>query len=262
MACLRAAAAPADYASTVLSDAPVGYWRFEETSTSSRAADASSAAGFQDGDYVGAVTLGQSGGFGVLGNSALFDGGSGHVQITVSAGGAAIDLGQWIGVGDASMEFCMKAPALVSGNDDAWKAPGVAGFEEQGGDDDVFWGWFDGSERLRVSAGNDDTNSASSAGALNDDAWHHLALVRDGDSGGTRVWVDGVLEGSDDAGKTLSSLAAAFSSIGRVEDTGGTPNYYTGLLDEVAIYDYLLDDPDDDGNLSDSRVQAHFASTP
>ena len=34
--------------------------------------------------------------------------------------------------------------------------------------------------------------------------------------------------------------------------------FFAGRIDEVALYDYLLDDPDDDGDRSDSRVLDHF----
>src|SRR5690606_18697144 len=35
-------------------------------------------------------------------------------------------------------------------------------------------------------------------------------------------------------------MGTAFSSIGRIEDTGGTPVYFNGLLDEVRVYDVVL----------------------
>ncbi len=55
-------------------------------------------------------------------------------------------------------------------------------------------------------------------------------------------------------------------SIGSVENNtffpdGSNPTngaYFTGIIDEVAVYNSLLDDPDDDGDFSDSRVLDHF----
>ncbi len=39
---------------------------------------------------------------------------------------------------------------------------------------------------------------------------------------------------------------------------GTSTAFFTGTIDEVALYDYALDDPNGDGDRSDSRVAAHY----
>ncbi|MDZ7788254.1 MAG: LamG domain-containing protein [Halofilum sp. (in: g-proteobacteria)] len=131
--------------------------------------------------------------------------------------------------GTATLAFWVRT--TQTGNDTGWQAPGIAGVEQQGGADDIFWGWIDASGRIGISAGNDYDTEQKSSTAINDGTWHHVALTRDAASGDTKVFVDGVLEreGSGPDGE----IGTAFSSIGRIEDTAGSPEYFAGDLDEV-----------------------------
>lgn len=165
-----------------------------------------------------------------------FDGSDDYVEV----GGLSDTLN-----GTATLTFWIRTSQ--SGDDTLWNAPGVTGIEESGGADDIFWGWIDGSGRIGISVGNDDANDQKSGSAINDGTWHHVALTRDAASGDTRVYVDGVLETSGNSG--TGTIGNAFSSIGRIEDTAGTPEYFQGDLDEVRVYDEVL---------TDSEVQAVF----
>jgi hypothetical protein len=149
----------------------------------------------------------------------------------LSTGG--VDLSQWLG-GTATMAFWINTTQV--GNNTAWQAPGISGVEVAGGANDVFWGWIDASGSIRISAANG--SAASSSVPVNDGDWHHIALQRDSSNGAVGVFVDGVI--SDTAVSTSGLMTTAFTSIGRIEDTGGSPNHFVGELDDLRIYSRLL----------------------
>ena len=127
-----------------------------------------------------------------------------------------------------------------SGSSTGYESPGITGVEEAGGTGDIFWGWIDSSGRIGISVANDFAADQKSTSAINDGTWHHVALTRDASGGETRVYVDGTLEST---GSTpTGTIDNAFESIGRIEDTGGSPEYFDGELDEVRIYDGVLDE--------------------
>jgi hypothetical protein len=68
-----------DYASMVLGDNPIGYWRFEEPAEADTAMDSSGHG--RDGAYVAGVSPGSAGAPGIGGYSATFDGTSGFVDL-------------------------------------------------------------------------------------------------------------------------------------------------------------------------------------
>lgn len=137
--------------------------------------------------------------------------------------------------GTASLSFWINTTQI--GNNTNWLAPGVTGIEQEGGSDDVFWGWIDASGHISVGTG--DLNQAISTTAINDGDWHHIVLTRDASSGETQVFVNGTLEANNNSGGGI--IGNGFSSLGRIEDTGGTPNYFSGRLDEVLIFDNVID---------------------
>ncbi|HSR62364.1 MAG TPA: DUF6701 domain-containing protein [Gammaproteobacteria bacterium] len=138
----------------------------------------------------------------------------------------------------ASLTFWIKT--TQTGNDTGWMAPGVTGVEESGGSDDIFWGWLDGSGHIGISVANDFTSKSSVP--INDDNWHHVALTRDASDGSYKIYIDGNLDTSGTIGAGV--IGNAYSSIGRIEDTGGSPEYFNGNLDEVRVYDAVLADVD------------------
>jgi len=140
----------------------------------------------------------------------------------------------------ATLTFWVRT--IQSGSSTAYQSPGITGVEEAGGTDDIFWGWIDGSGRIGVSVANDFDAEQKSTTAINDGTWHHVALTRDASGGETRVYVDGTLEST---GSTpTGTIGNAFESIGRIEDTGGSAEYFRGDIDEVRIYDRVLDESD------------------
>lgn len=142
----------------------------------------------------------------------------------------------------ASLSFWIKT--TQTGNNTAWRAPGIAGVEQSGGTDDIFWGWIDAAGRIGLSVGND--NVSKSNLAINDDVYHHVVLTRDATSGDYKIYVDGVLDKTGTTGAGV--IGTTFSSIGRIEAGA----YFQGLLDEVRIYDRVL---------NNAQVQRLFTDT-
>jgi hypothetical protein len=123
-----------------------------------------------------------------------------------------------------------------TGNATFWQAPALAGVEEAGGGNDIFWGFLDAGGHIALQAG--DSGSVVSSTAVNDGRWHHVVLTRKTGDGAVQVYVDGKLEAegaSDGEEKTT-----AFKALGRRENTGGPPAYFQGMLDEVRLYNRVL----------------------
>ena len=136
----------------------------------------------------------------------------------------------------ASMSFWINTTQV--GNDTGWMAPGVTGVEQAGGSDDIFWGWLDAAGRIGISVGNDFTTKSTVA--VNDGTYHHVVLTRDAATGDWKIYIDGTLNASGTG--TAGVIGTPFSSIGRIENTGGTPEYFQGDLDEMLVFNSVLSD--------------------
>ncbi len=141
--------------------------------------------------------------------------------------------------GTASLSFWIKT--MQTGNNTDWKAPGIAGIEQSGGTDDVFWGWIDANGHIGISAG-DNYNNSKSHTSINNGHWHHIVLTRNAGNGHIKIYIDGNL---DKTGSTKSGVIGThFTSIGRIENSNPskTPKYFNGYLDEVKVFDSILSD--------------------
>ena len=95
--------------------------------------------------------------------------------------------------------------------------------------------------RLNIGGGGSENQHVimpSPARALPTDAWSHLAISYDGDT--FRSYINGQEVGAKKIGKprTPNSHALAF---GRREDNHGGGQHFTGVLDEIRLYDRALD---------------------
>lgn len=201
----------------------VAAWSFDE-GTGTTAAD--SGPNKKDGTLTGGPKWEE----GKFGKALALDGQDDHVLV------AKQWLNEWLGAKSASLSCWIKTK--MAGNETFWQAPAILGVEEAGGGNDIFWGWIDNEGKIGIQAG--DSEAAKSEKPVNDDKWHHLAFTRDVGSGEVKVYVDGKLSGkaTSDTGEKTS----AFNSLGRLENTGGDPVYYQGLLDELRIYTRVLTD--------------------
>ncbi|HYT92746.1 MAG TPA: PA14 domain-containing protein, partial [Gemmataceae bacterium] len=121
--------------------------------------------------------------------------------------------------------------------DNTWyNAPGITGIEQDGGGNDIFWGWLDARGRIAMQAG--DGPAAKSVNPINNGQWHFVALTRDSVSGQVRVYVDGVLNATATSATGLKTTP--FSSIGRIVNTAGWAQYFAGSLDDLRFYNRVL----------------------
>ncbi|MHC4888283.1 MAG: LamG domain-containing protein, partial [Planctomycetota bacterium] len=93
-----------------------------------------------------------------------------------------------------------------------------------------------------VTDDNVDKRQARGGTAINDDVWHHVLGVRDGNM--IHIYVDGVEDGNDTLpdGYDLSGTSQRPVLVGAIYNHGGGYTYkdYGGLLDDAMIYDYAL----------------------
>ena len=205
----------------------LAYWPLDEDGGST----ATDVVGPHDGTIQGATTDES----GVLATTSYaFDGTDDHVS-------GATDISALRNT--ASLSFWIRS---TQNGDDIWyEAPGITGVESDGDVDDIFWGWIDSTGHIGVQAGDD--SGAGSSTVVADGTWHHVVLTRDAATGDVEVYVDGDRE--DFATSRSGEITTTFDGIGRIEDTGGTPEYFSGRIDEVRVYDRVLSESTV-GNLS------------
>lgn len=209
-----------------LSISPVDDWHFDEDAWNGTASEVVDSAGALNGTANGGVSTIE---LGRVCRAGQFDG----IDDFILVNGIDSNL-----QGTASLSFWIKT--IQSGNNTNWLAPGVAGIEVSGGLDDIFWGWIDASGRIGVGAG--DSGHSKSTTAINDNNWHHIVHTRDATSGEVQTYVDGVLESTTNSG--VGVISGSFSSLGRIEDTGGSPEYLQGDIDEIIIFDEVISGTD------------------
>jgi hypothetical protein len=214
------------YDSTITSDElAVSYWRLGEAPGATTAVDSK---GNNDGTYVGGVTLGQPGAIsGSTDTAVLLDGVDGRITTSFNPfePGVARTFEGW-----ANRSSNTNDHALFAG--DAATAYPV--LRCLAGSDDVRF--------------NPDTSGAGQdfAGALpGTGVWFHWALVWDGSALTATLFVNGV-----DKGKLNFSFGFG-GAPGNIElgAEGGTSSPFEGLLDEVVVYNELLDS---------AVIQSHF----
>ncbi len=190
----------------------------------------------------------------------------GSVTATVGHTGSGVSLGgqgfiaternlRWL-----SQDFTLAAwvKTTVTGDDNLTRAPALAGnvgeamdnpFDpdkskvqrryEKVGNRFLVVGGLDSAGKIGLSLGTDISVSVKSAQAINDGAWHHVALMRDMTSGRVKVFVDGKISMSGTLATGL--LYQRAFSLGRLENPY-LASYWQGGLDEVRIYDRPLTD--------------------
>ncbi|MDB4988111.1 MAG: Laminin sub domain 2 [Myxococcaceae bacterium] len=82
----------------------------------------------------------------------------------------------------------------------------------------------------------DDTTLITNA-TYKDGAWHHVVFTRQKSSSALALYVDGTLQKSGTASSTSTLNASSAIDIGRLADGS---RYFTGLVDEVAVYTTVL----------------------
>jgi len=209
----------------VAGDAPIAYWRLDETGGST-AADSS--INSQSGTLSGGIQLGQPGALADGDTAMLFNGSTGYIRVpgTVSlqlAGDLTIE--GWINVSLAARQTLISKDYLHE-------------FELT----------LETTGRLNLYQGNGSTyqNVLSTSGAVSANTWQHVVVTRVAATKTVRFYVNGVERGGGTYTIT-PTIGTNAVSIGRARSA---VQYVNGRLDDVAIYPAAL---------GAARIAAHYA---
>ncbi|MDA8166011.1 MAG: GDSL-type esterase/lipase family protein, partial [Desulfobacteraceae bacterium] len=202
-------------------DSLAAYWKLDEVAG---AVFADSAGGY-DGSCGGACPVPVPG---ELGNARQF---AASTPSPIQAPGAAFD---WPAGSSFSIECWVKKEAGTTGTNEA-----VVSRTESSGAVSWWVGLGSSGQAAFVLAGAKGNTAQSLRGTKNlaNGKWHHVTAIRDGAAGENRLYVDGVLEASVKAAYPYGFAAAA----GTPAAIGGfAGSYFSGIVDEVAIYNRAL----------------------
>ena len=218
------------YAAVVLADAPLAYFRFDDTGTTAK-----DETGAHDGTYKGKIAHGT----GALGSdtsaAAVFDGAS------------------YVEVGDV-LPFLGAAPFTI----EAWASPTAGATDPQciaaksfapggvsGNISDGYTFYADkGPNTLSFARFANNVRSGPNGSAIANDRFTHVVATYDGAT--AMIFVDGSLVGSYGSGEMLVSMSSPLTlGAGR----GGIYCFFHGALDEVALYGSAL---------PAARIKAHY----
>ncbi len=230
---VKATAAGGTYRQSVLQDAPLSYWRLDETAGTTM----SSVTGTNNGGYGAGVTLGEPGI--VSGNPALGESTTGWGSAVSPLTGFA--QGTSAADSDFTVETWMKAAG--TGAEYSFQWGGAAAYASTG----------------RLNGGLPFvalySNAASAQGAVvysttsvADNEWHHVVFryTGVGDASGIQIWIDGQQAPTAVYSNTLSGPFASTSALALSALSAGASS-----LDELAIYTSAL---------PPARIQAHYTA--
>jgi hypothetical protein len=227
------------YKAAILRDRPVAYWRMD---ASSGTAETDISGGGWPATLTGGFTLNVTGALSDGDKAMTFDGTNGTFLETSSI------FSYPFGTGPMSVEFWFKTSGQASQAgilDDKTAGSNNAGFN-------VFVVDSGGALDFRLGNGSSQQGINTPLG-YKDNAWHHFVgvLVRAA-TDTMQLFVDG----SSVVGPTNLTTgwnitqSAVKLRIGAYT-TGGSPNFFIGSLDDVALYNYPL---------SAAQVAAHYAA--
>jgi len=217
-----------NYADLVMAAAPVGYWRLDETSGT--VAYDSSGKGNQ-GTYINSPTL---------------------AQIPTIDNGLAIQLD---GVNDYVSANSVTGYITNELTLELWVKPAaggiIAAFNSGAGGNKAMIHYHAGSGNLAYF---DNNVSDVLVGSYPLNQWYHIVVTIDS-SYYVKYYVNGALVAEFQSGSSAMPGSGDRFSIGQEWDTDTPSEFFTGIVDEVAIYDRLLSEyeitthaPDTDGD--------------
>ncbi len=243
-----------NYTETILADEPVALYSFVSGAGATTVIDITGN-GHDSKSMVGNVEIVDSG---LVGAAALFS-----VDPNSNTGGSIVlDLqfnpldpegdGIGVGLGDFSLEALVSPFDAAQTNQVFMAQKDGAGLGRSNAliSQNGFWGSYMGG------------GTTDSATAPEEDEWFHYVLSFDGDGGDDAVkfYINGELSGEPTMlrpevdGKPESATGDWVLGSHKNESS----QFFDGLLDEVAFYNYRLDDPDGDNDASDSLIPRHY----
>jgi O-glycosyl hydrolase len=166
---------------------------------------------------------------GRVGSQAMqFNGLNQYVQIPRSIGGAT----------NFSMAFWLRTTSTGGSGNQWWNGAGLVDGEVAGAVNDFGVALLNGS--IAFGIGNPDT-TLQSATTVNDGNWHHVAVTRNGFDGELRIYLNGVLNAVTNTGPKGPRTAPSDLRLGSLQ-TGAAGKFYDGALDDVRLYNGLLEE--------------------
>lgn len=206
---------------------PVGYWKLDEGSGTS-AVD-SSGSGINATISNGTYSNGQ------YGKALTFNGTSTSITATNGSAGSSLlepngraySVGAWVKTTSTATKLPVVDLSNSSLNDDQDRILLSLGTTAGGNE---------GKPSCELSVSTTGT-TFTSATAVNDGKWHYLMCTRD-DSQTERgkLYVDGVLSATSSS--ITGSTINGFNSMLIGKDYQGTPNYFSGQIDDIRFYTY------------------------
>jgi hypothetical protein len=139
---------------------------------------------------------------------------------------------------DFSIELWFKSTQGLGVNNTTWtQGAGLVDADVSGSAND--FGVSLGSDGKVVAGVGTPDVSIVSSGGFDNGTWHHVVFTRTMTSGALQLYVDGASAGTA-TGSTASLTSSANLEFGRLAT--GT-NYFSGTLDEVAVYTTVLSGP-------------------
>ncbi|WP_261779654.1 Calx-beta domain-containing protein [Microcystis aeruginosa] len=222
-------AAAGSYLKTVLADIPLAYWRLDETSGTT--VYDFSGNGY-NGTYFGGVGLGNSAGIN-SGTSATFDGVNDYIDTPLSSNRQPLTIETWFkadvttgerSIVDSDIAF-QSGQSLIIGYQAGTIVPPNQG-----------------DQTLDIEY-HGNPNFYNSPFTVQPNTWYHAVSVFT--PGKVELYVNGQFIGSQTY--TQQPLDGSNFRIGR--HNSNDPQWFDGLIDEVAIYDYAL---------TPSQIQNHY----
>ena len=202
--------------------------------------------GAPDGTLVGQAEI-VGGGHQVGTGCLLLGGANGYVDVTTNGRPNHVD-----GLAEGSLSMWLNTTTA------AWSAP--IGTVNEGGDKTAFlyhinFAGTEDASRLLVRDRNDGAGSQQFDATLdvNDGAWHHVAVTWGPNQSDARMYLDGVsLAVTFPYSNKKSTSGGVFTAwefpvlIGARNNRGTIQHHYQGHMDDVRIYDRVLEDADVD----------------
>jgi hypothetical protein len=214
------------YAATVLSDEPIAYWRLDDTTTTAKDYSGNG----HDGSYQGAVMLGAKGAIANDTDTAVqFDGSTAQMVASLPSSF------EFAGTATYSIEVWAKPTTSSAGM-------GIIGKSVYAGSTNGYSGWYvayTSNDYLDNWRNNDESGNPQSATG----AFMHVVATYDGAT--LAVYLNGQPFATAATTTTLVATGAPLTA-GSVANWG----MFTGVLDEIAIYDKPL---------TEARIAAHYA---
>ncbi len=234
--------ARADYASTVMSLGPAGYWRLNEPASEApnyalgTATNYGSLGASADGTYYHSSTL-QEPGVLAVDPGVKLDGASQYIEVPYSPALNA--------TGPFSVEFWANQTVVAAGaKSGVMSFDGNTGFLFYSDNNDYHWGFrvFYGTGRTYVKDTGPDNQP---------NTWYHVVGVYDGAL--VHIYVNGVENAAPQAigGSGYVPNTTAPLRIGAGNPAGPASLFFPGWMDEVAVYPYAL---------TSAQISAHYSA--